>query len=58
MKEKKSRSQKQQSFPRPGQCPRAYKDVEELEDPFMSENVEDVPRDRVDDRQPMDLILQ
>lgn len=37
---------------------RAYKDVEELEDPFMSEDVEDVPRDWVDDRQPMDLILQ
>lgn len=36
----------------------SYKDVEELEDSFMSEDVEDVPRDGVDDRQPMDLILQ
>lgn len=32
--------------------------MEELEDSFMSEDVEDVPRDWVDDRQPMDLILQ
>lgn len=32
--------------------------MKELEDPFMSEDVEDVPRDWVDDRQPMDLILQ
>lgn len=32
--------------------------MEELEDSFMSEDVEDVPRDGVDDRQPMDLILQ
>lgn len=32
--------------------------MEKLEDAFMSEDVEDVPRDWVDNRQPMDLILQ
>lgn len=45
-------------FLEPGQCSTSYKDVEKLEDSFMSEDVEDVPRDGVDDRQPMDLILQ
>lgn len=50
--------QKARAFLRPGQHSPSYKDVEELEDSFMSEDVEDVPRDGVDDRQPMDLILQ
>lgn len=40
------------------ECVFAYKDVEELEDAFVSEDVEDVPWRRVDDRQPVDLILQ
>lgn len=54
----KSWYQKAQASLRPGQHSPSYKDVEELEDSFMSEDVEDVPRDGVDDRQPMDLILQ
>lgn len=32
--------------------------MEELEDAFVSEDVEDVSRCRIDDRQPMYLILQ
>lgn len=58
MKGGKSWYQKARAFLGPGQHSPSYKDVEELEDAFMSEDVEDVPRDGVDDRQPMDLILQ
>lgn len=60
MKEKQSWNQKQQFLSQGLDDVRggAYEDVEELEDAFMSEDVEDVPRDWVDDRQPMDLILQ
>lgn len=54
----KSWYQKARAFLRPGHHSPSYKYVEELEDSFMSEDVEDVPRDGVDDRQPMDLILQ
>lgn len=32
--------------------------MEELEDALVREDVQDVPRGRVDDRQPMDLVLQ
>lgn len=37
---------------------KSYKDVEELEDAFVSENVEDISWYRVYDRQPVYLILQ
>lgn len=36
----------------------AYKDVEELEDALVCEDVQHVSWCRVDDRQPMDLVLQ
>lgn len=36
----------------------AHKDVEELEDALVCEDVQHVSRRRVDDRQPMDLVLQ
>lgn len=32
--------------------------MQELEDALVSQDVEDVPRRRVDDRQPVNLILQ
>lgn len=37
---------------------KSYKDVEELEDAFVSEDVEDISWRRVDDGQPVYLILQ
>lgn len=58
MKENRAGIRNDSFFRRPGRRSGAYEDVEELEDAFMSEDVEDVPRDWVDDRQPMDLILQ
>lgn len=36
----------------------SHKNVEEFEDAFVSKDVEDVPWHWVDDRQPVDLILQ
>lgn len=35
----------------------AYKQLQELEDPLVCEDVEDVPWDRVDNGQPVDLIF-
>lgn len=58
MKENRAGIRNNSFFRRPGRRSEPYEDVEELEDAFMSEDVEDVPRDWVDDRQPMDLILQ
>jgi len=37
---------------------KSHEDVQELEDALVSQDVEDVPRRRVDDRQPVNLILQ
>lgn len=36
----------------------AYENVEELEDALVCEDVQDVPRGRIDDRQAVDLVLQ
>ena len=36
----------------------AHEDVQELEDPLVGEDVEDVPRLRVEDGQSVDLVLQ
>lgn len=32
--------------------------MEELEDPFVGQDVQDIPRLRIDDRQPVDLVLE
>ena len=41
-----------------GEGESAHENVQELEDAFVSKDVQDVPRLGVDDRQPVDLILQ
>lgn len=53
--EKKTRKT---SAERGRRVPFSYEYMEELEDPFVGQDVQDVPRLRVDDWQPVDLVFE